>query len=254
MKYFCILVLALFISVQSRGQESPLLDRITLNTGEVYIGEIVVKTADMVMIKIFDGTRYQFQLTEVKQIEKIAADSKSSKQSVNYVNPVQSQGNFSGQLEFTGGISGARYAFTSALNEQFSLTFGNKQAFGRNLFLGVGVGYNNTFIESTSTSMGMIPVFVRIQNTLTKDRTAPYIGLDAGYSFSIIPDFKGGTLLKFSFGLTHRLNYKTSFIVGIYGGLNQIYGPLVETNNLGSFSYSGNTSMLNLGVKTGLQF
>lgn len=254
MKHICILVLALLLSFQLFGEEPAHLDRITLNTGEVYVGEIVVKTAEMVMIKAKSGARYQFQLTEVRQIEKMPVTAVPETRPTNTITPTLPDGNFIGQLEFASGISNARFAFAASPNTQVSLTFGNKKVFGKNLFLGLGTGYNHTFIESNSTSLGLIPVFARVQSALNKNRTAPYVGMDAGYAFSTNPNYGGGTFIKISLGITHRLNYKTILIAGIYGGLNSISGNLTETNDLGTFTYDGNTMMRNFGMKVGLQF
>jgi len=254
MKHICILALALFLSSHLFSEEPAHLDRTTLNTGEVYVGEIVVKTAEMVMIKAKSGTRYQFQLTEVRQIEKTPVTAIPETQSTNTITPTLPVGNFTGLMEIACGISNAKFAFAASPNAQVSLAFGNKKVFGKNLFLGLGTGYNHTFIESNSTSLGLIPVFARVQSALNKNRTAPYIGMDAGYAFSTNPDYGGGTLIKISLGITHRLNYKTVLIAGVYGGLNSISGNLTETNNLGTFTYEGNTMMKNFGVKLGLQF
>lgn len=254
MKQLYVLVLTLFLSFQLWGQESVVLDRITLNTGEIYIGEIVVKTADIVMIKSLNGTRYQFQLVEVKKIDKTNTSGLAKNQTANRMVDAQIDGNFSGQLEITGGISSAKFAFTTSPNAQVSLTFGNKKVFGKDLFLGIGAGYNNTFIESSATSLALIPVFVRLQSTLTKGRTAPFVGVDAGYAFSLNPNFGGGSLIKVSIGIVSRLNYKTALIIGVYAGLNSISGNLTETNDLGTFTYYNSTMMQNVGVKLGLQF
>ncbi|HET7734223.1 MAG TPA: hypothetical protein VFK73_10335 [Paludibacter sp.] len=254
MKHICILFLALLLSFQLLGEEPVHLDRITLNTGEVYVGEIVVKTADIVMINAKSGTRYQFQLTEVRLIEEIPVNELSNTPATSVISPNQSAGNFSGQLEVSGGVSNAMFAFTSSPNTQVSLVFGNKKVFGKDLFIGVGTGYNNTFLESNSTSLGLIPVFARLQSTLSQNRTTPYIGMDAGYAFSTNPDYGGGTLIRFSIGISHRLNYKTFLVTGLYAGLNSISGNLTETNDLGTFTYYGNTMMKNFGVKVGLQF
>jgi hypothetical protein len=254
MKHFGILVLTLFMSFQLWGQESAVLDKITLKTGEVYVGEIVVRTAEIVMLKVKNGTRYQFPLTEVRQIEKMLVTDLSNTQTANIMTTAPAEGNFSGQLEVAGGISNAKFAFAASPNAQISLAFGNKKAFGKDLFLGVGVAYSNTFIESSSTSLGLIPVFVRIQSPLSKKQTAPYFGLDAGYSFSTNPDFAGGTLIKVSIGIIHRLNHKTALIAGVYACLNSISGSLTETKNLVMYTYTGNTVMQNFGVKLGLQF
>ena len=155
MRHLCVFVLALFLSVQLWGQESSISDKITLITGEVYIGDIVVKTADMVMIKTKNGTRYQFPLSEVRQIVKVQVDGKTQTSEIQL--PVSSD--FCGQLEVSGGISNAKYVFGYSPNIQATVAFGNKQLFGKNLFLGVGVGYNNTFIGSNSAVLGLLPVF-----------------------------------------------------------------------------------------------
>lgn len=254
MKHFCTLILTLLLTFPLWGEEPALLDKITLNTGEVYIGEIVVKTPEIIMIKTKNGARYQFQLTEIRLIEKAAAPDNTNSVATNTTIQSPAEGNFSGQLELTGGITSAKFAFASSPNAQISLTFGNKKAFGKNLFLGLGAGYNNTFLESGYVSLGIIPVFARAQSTLGKERTAPYIGMDAGYAFSTNPDFGGGPLIRFSIGISHKLNYKTTLIAGLYAGLNSISGNLTETNNLGIFTYEGNTVMKSFGARLGLQF
>jgi len=202
------------------------------------------------MIKTKNGTRYQFPLSEVRQIVKVQVDGKTQTSEIQL--PVSSD--FCGQLEVSGGISNAKYVFGYSPNIQATVAFGNKQLFGKNLFLGVGVGYNNTFIGSNSAVLGLLPVFARVQSVLTKKRTSPCVGMDAGYAFSTNPNFGGGALIKVSIGIIHKLNYKTSFIAGVYAGLNSISGTLTETNDLGTFSYKGNTMMQNFGVKFGLQF
>lgn len=249
MKYWCILILSLFISFQLLGQESsPVSDKITLKTGEVYFGEIVVKTAEIVMIKASTGTRYQFQLKEVKLIEKMI-DTDLSGKPANNLPMVNTNQNFSGQLEITGGISSSTNAFPILANGQISLTFGNKKMLGKDVFLGLGVGYNHTFL--TTKTIGFIPVFLRIQNTFTQKKTSPFLSFDAGYSFSTNTDFGGGALARISVGIIHRLNYKTSFLIGLYAGVNSISGNLTDSNG---FTYTGNTAMQNAGLKLGLQF
>jgi len=253
MKQLIALVLGLFISILVWGQESATLNKVTLNSGEVYIGEIVVKTADLIMIKAKNGTRYQFQLKDVKEISTISAIEVANNATDKTKASLTDEGNFSGQIEITGGISTAKNAFTSSPNGQISLAFGNRRAFGKDCFFGLGAGYNTIYIPSGST-VALFPVFVRIQNVLSKEKTAPFIGMDAGYAFATTTNFKGGTLAKISGGISHRINYKSSFIAGIFVGINQLYGDIKETNDLGTFTYKGNVTMLNAGIKLGLQF
>lgn len=251
MKHLSILVLALVLSFQLAGQEYAVYDKITLNTGEVYIGEIVVKTAEMVMITTKKGTRYQFQLTEVARIEKTTpADKQNNLQKE--VTAKQTDGNFCAMVEVTEGFSWANNISNSIPSTQLSLLFGNKNVLGKGIFVGLGTGYNIGFIKPVS--INLVPLYLRIQTNLNKRKTAPFIGMDAGYAFSTNNTFGGGPLVKISAGISHRINNASSVFCGITCGVNSISGNLVETNELGTFSYRGNTSMYGFGLKAGLQF
>jgi hypothetical protein len=251
MKHLCILVLMLVISFQLAGQEYVVCDKITLNTGEVYIGEIVVKTAEMVMITTKNGERYQFQMTEVVRMEK-ATLTKNQQNSPKRETALQTTGNFSAILEVAGGFSKADNISGLTPATQLSLVFGNRNVLGKGIFIGFGTGYNIGFIQPTS--INLIPLYFRIQSNLNKQKTAPFIGMDVGYALSTNKSFGGGSLAKISAGISHKINNRSTAFAGIYGGVNSIYGNLVETNKLGTFSYRGNTSMYSLGLKAGLQF
>jgi len=253
MKQLVALVLGLFISFLIYGQASSSLNKVTLNSGEVYIGEIVVKTNELIMIKAKNGTRYQFQLKDVKEISAVTATEAADNNTSKAKTPLTVDGNFSGQLEVIGGISSAKNAFTSSPNGQISLAFGSKKAFGKDCFLGLGAGYNTVYVPSGST-IALFPVFVRIQSLLSKEKIAPFIGMDVGYAFATTTNFKGGALAKISGGISHRLSYKNSLTAGVFVGINQLYGDIEETNELGTFTYKGNVTMLNAGIKLGLQF
>ena len=251
MKYLVILVILLLNSLLLVGQEAIQKDKITLNSGEVYVGEILAQNNELIMLKTNDGTRYQFQLTEIKKIEKELIEVGSTAQPSEISH---STANFSGIFELSGGISSAKNCFETSPEVQLALIFGNKNAFRKNLFLGLGMGIDKIFIFSNSTSIGFLPLFFRLQTTLTKNRTTPFMGMDAGYAFAMNHGFRGGAMARITAGISHRINYKTFLIAGIYAGANAISGNLSETNDLGTFGYYGNTSVNSLGVKIGLRF
>ena len=252
-KYIFLLFLLVF-GLQLWGQETISKDKVTLTTGEVYIGEIVVKTSEMVMIKTETGAKFQFPLSQVKLIEKVSGNRLSNTQSLNSSNLLYSEDIFSGQLELAGGVSSTNNSFSTSPTAGVSLTFGNKKAFGKDVFLGAGMGYNITFFESGTNPLELIPVYLRIQNTFTKERTAPFLGVDAGYAFSVNSNFGGGSFFKLSVGIVRKINFKTSLIVGIYGGLNQISGGLTEIRENHSYTYVGSTTMTSYGARFSLQF
>jgi hypothetical protein len=120
--------------------------------------------------------------------------------------------------------------------------------------MGFGVAYSATFISSVSDPVYYLPVFLRFQNTLMKTRIAPFINLDAGYKFGLSSDFGGGTFVKLSAGIIRKLGYKSAIYAGVYGGLTSIVANLTEMNELGTFKYTGQTTMTNLGLKVGFDF
>jgi hypothetical protein len=255
MKNVLILVLCLLFSIHTWGQESVVLKRVTLNTGESYVGEILVQNADMVMIKTTEGKRYQFQVVEIRKIEKATASDLPTDSNRTFMDIPQSEGNFSGMLELSGAVSGAKNAFSASPDFQATLSFGNKKAFGKDVFLGIGAGYQIISGNTGSQTIGLIPLFLRAQKTLAVGPTAPFIGFDAGYAFSSNQFYTGGAFAKISAGIIHRLDVKTAVYVGFFAGLTSIYYPnIAETLNSATYTYSGNTTMTSLGVKAGLQF
>jgi hypothetical protein len=175
------------------------------------------------------------------------------------VSPVNDEGkhtdgNFCGMIELTGGVSRAKYIFGSSPNTQVSLLFGSKRISGQNIFFVVGIGYNGTNVGGDLESVRFLPLFIRLQNTLNRKRTAPYLGMDAGYAFALDTDYQGGVMIKISAGITHKLTYRTVLFAGVYAGVQSLSGSLTETNELGVYSYPGKTTMQSAGIKVGMSF
>ncbi|MDD5184893.1 MAG: hypothetical protein PHS84_06480 [Paludibacter sp.] len=255
MKQYLIVAFCIFISMSLSAQGNSVQDKITLKTGEIYVGKIVLKTNDMIMLNTIDGTRYQFQLSE---IEKMETETKPNTSKVDKPDSIKTTtynyGNFGGLVELSGGISNAKNSFGWSPNTQLSLIFGNKNLLGKNLFGGIGIGYNYTFLATSTKSIEFLPLFVHIRSSLKNKRTSPYFGMDIGYAFALNTGNSGGSLIKISAGLSHKISLKTIFFAGIYAGVQTFSGILTETNSLGSFTYTGETSMNNLGLKAGIQF
>ena len=254
MKQLCLLVFCLIITCQLRGQEFVNTNRITLNSGAVYSGEIVVKTNEMVMIKTSGGKRYQFQLSEVKKIEKVSANDISSQPDKTENTLSEKATVFCGDIEFSGGLLNTPNAFKSAPNTEISMIFGNKNVSKKDFYVGIGAAYGLIFLTSTGNPINYLPVFLRLQSNLIKARTAPFVGIDAGYCFVLSSGLSGGPTLKLSLGICHQTGYKSDIYAGVFGGLTAVSTRISETNELGTFSYSGNTTMTNLGMKFGFHF
>ncbi|MDD3322213.1 MAG: hypothetical protein PHS59_12300 [Paludibacter sp.] len=258
MKKKVLLLIAIFFSLFVSSQNSVFKDRITLTTGDIYIGDIQLKTNELIIIQTINGAKFQFQLSEVKSIEKVniaqiqMTDSTASLNESN--DSLLIQKNIYGIIEISGSVASAKKLFDPMPNIQLSMIFGSKLLQNKKLFSGLGIGYNNTFISSTSSSISLLPIFIRLQNIFTRNQTSPYVSMDAGYAFALTSGVGGGALVKLSAGISYRINYNTNILIGIYGGVNAIKGNLTETTDLRTFNYYGSTSMNSFGIKAGLQF
>jgi len=247
-----ILIPFLFICFSVMAQ-TTMQDKVILKTGEVYVGEIVFRNQDMLMIKIQNGNRYQFPLSEIKELGKEKRVS-SEKIKPDVVEGKRGENNFCGMIEFAGGISRSKYVFGGSPNMQVSLLFGTKKNNGKNMFLGAGVGFNSTHPGASLEPIRFLPLFFRLQNTLTSKRTVPYLGMDVGYAFGLKSDYSGGVLVKLSAGVAYKLNPKTFFFAGVFVGVQSLSGLLTEVNELGVFTYQGKTTMKSAGLKIGISF
>lgn len=228
--------------------------KITLKSGDVYYGEILLENEQIVMIKTSEGSRFQFPASEVMSI---GSDFVAEEKAVEETQiTVIDDSKFVMTIDVQGGASYSKQAYSWAPALQASLVLGAKDVFIQNTFLGGGVGYNILFPNdySTEESLVFLPVFVRLQSIIGKKHTAPYLEMDAGYSFSLNDNFGGGMMLKLSVGIAHKLSYRTILCFGVYAGLQNFSGELTQTNDFGTFGYNGKTTTQNLGAKIALRF
>lgn len=240
----------IFLSLLNLSAQEIVHDKLILKSGDIYVGEIILKTDEVVILQTTDGTRYQFPFSDIKEISKSADIFPTENISSN--NDTLSFP-FCAFLEFTGGVAQAKNKFDLSPNSQITLIFGKKQLFNKGFFIGGGIGYNNTSLEENN-SLNFLPIFIRLEDIPIKKRLSPYMTLDAGYAFALASDYSGGTMTKISGGITYKLTYKTIVFSGIYAGIQNFKGLLTETNANGTFSYEGITTMKQVGIKLGLQF
>lgn len=253
MNKLILLAFCVILSLQLRGQDSALQDKVTMKTGEVYVGKIILKTNELLMITTANGQRYQFLLSEVKNVDLAQNVGFNITEIIRAYGPHQTE-NFAAMLDVSAGLAFARYSFDWSPAMQFSLVFGNKKVFDKRFFVGAGLGYSVILDKNSINATTFLPLFVRFQSTLSDHRTAPYVGIDAGYGFALNEGNKGGELLKVNFGLVRRISYKSVFSVAIYAGVQAYNTQLIEANQYGTFSYYGKTSVTDLGCKMSLQF
>ncbi len=230
------------------SQGNSTLSKITLKSGAVFVGEVILKNDELIMLKDNTGARFQFALPEIEKIETANVESSDTTNKEKIENTQNN--NFCGQFELSSGNASARKAFGSVSASQEGLTFGNRKSFGKDLYVGIGAGY----FRIADANLGLIPATLKIQTYTSKNRTSPLVGFESGYAFSTTKSYNGGPFAKISFGINHRLSYKSAIYAGISAGVYSISGKLSESTQNGTFTFDGVTTINALGLKFGFQF
>jgi len=246
-KWFLLIGLA-FFNLLTQAQENKITSKITLKTGEIFTGEVVLRTDEILMLKNNAGARFQFTLSEIATIEAIA-DTKKSTITTTVAEP-NPDDKFCGQLEISTSDASARKAFESATKLQANLIFGNRKVFGKDSFVGFGTGY----LWINDVNLKLIPAIFKIQAYISKSRTSPYLGLESGYAFSATKSFGGGLFAGISAGANYKITQKSAFFIGLTATVYSISGHLSETIQQGIYTFDGTTAIQTLGIKAGLQF
>lgn len=246
MKNYFFFFLLIFSFFAANAQESK--TKITLKTGAVFIGEVILKNDELIMLKDNTGARFQFSVSEIDKIEITSAEPTST---IKPENTATSQNkNLCFQLELSTGNAWARKAFGSTSVNEAMLAFGNRKMAGNDFFVGFGVGY----FQIADANLSFTPLSLKIQTYTSKNRTSPFVGFESGYAFSTSKNYSGGPFAKISLGINHRLNYKSAVYAGVSAGVYSINGQLTETTQNGNFTFVGTTTCNVLGLKVGFQF
>lgn len=242
---FVHLLFCVTLTAQEKQTES-----IKLKNGEIYQGEIVLRTAEIVMLKTADGRRYQFQTSEIEKIglENTATTTKNELHQTN-------QGNFAGIATASGGLAAVpatNFGTSQALS--VSLAFGSRNAFGTSAFAGVGAGYLTVFGNETQQNLSYIPLFIQTNIPLNDTKISPAIGTKAGYMFTLNDRYQGGVFFNISGGMNYKLTSHSSFYAALYAQAQRISGTVIERNEFGEFTRQGNTMIYSLGISTAFLF
>lgn len=257
-KIFFTFSLLLLIAASLYAQEKR-MDIVVLNTGNTYVGSIVVQNDDIVILQTNDGTRFQFSNTEIKEIKKNEiyheSDDFSQKESPEILD--LSNDNIRMMINVSGGASFAEKAFSLSPSLQAGLLFVKDNIFGKALLGGVEIAYQAIFLKEENTesqTISFLPLSLHLQYNFSSKRHHPFVGIDTGYAFSLSEAYKGGISTKISAGYSYRLSYRTVLYTGFYYGLQMISTNLTENFNKEEYNYFGKTVINNFGIKLALQF
>lgn len=164
---------------------------VTLRTGKVVTGEILLQNDEVLILRTKNGSRFQYPASEIVSVksEEIAAQEDKNESS--------SSASVAVRLQTAGG---AVYLPEMGWGGQFALDLmlGTHAIHDTRIFLGAGLGYHaKTFSAATAgqaknATYSFLPLHAAVVMPISAHKHAPCLGLTLGYGFALDKSTQGG--------------------------------------------------------------
>lgn len=228
---------------------SPVLmaEVVTLRTGKIIVGELLLQNEDVVIIRTKNGTRYQYPANEILSIRE--ETTKKNKELQQGQKRAEQKVNLSFQLS-----GGAVYVPELGWGGQLAADWmiGTKTIQNKRIFLGGALGYRAKWVNDATYSF--LPLQAVVAMPLIDAHHAPVLGVRLGYGFALNKHTKGGISAGIDVAWNYTINPRTDFQFGVYAewqqaktDVKQIINGIEYTNHIGS-------NFIAMGIKMAILF
>ena len=232
---------------------------VVLRSGDTVEGTIVFQNEEVVVIKTRGGTRYQYPMSDVKEILKGAqhTDNQPNTEIENSTETQRKKASLS--VELSGGGAYLPDAGLSGGGLSGNLLIGTHNLLNRSIFLGGGVGYTGAFLPAENAqkqSYSFLPVMLAVRAPMMQQKHAPMIGGEIGYGIALSKAYKGGLHAGFNIGYCYRISEQQRLYVAGSIRLQQAFADTKSTiiDDSGTYEYQSlaGTCLLTYGVRIGI--
>lgn len=196
---------------------------VVLRSGSIISGEIILQNNEVVIIRTASGMRYQYPMTEVREIkqeelvqEEMNIDDNQVVQPKAVSLHIQAMG---GALYVPnlgwGGHVGA------------DIMVGANVIDGKRMFVGGAVGYRAKIVDVETYSF--IPLQACFLAILSEHQHAPIVGINLGYGFSTNRKTQGGICAGADIGWCYAVSQTTSIALGLNAEWQQAKTDVIQT-------------------------
>ena len=225
-------------------------ETVTLRSGKVINGTILVENQDVVIIRDVNGARFQFPASDVANISR-----EQNSQDVTTPEEEQVQSSSPKKAALTLELAGGGlYEQSSQWGAYMTadLLIGSRQIKGKDITLGGSVGYMGAFVGGQA--FNFIPICVALRLPLMEGKHAPLIGASIGYGIAASKLYLGGLTAGADIAYRYQINAKSSLSIGLNVRFQQAMLPVVETIEDTEYTHNAGRSLVATGIKLGLQF
>ena len=221
---------------------------ITLKSGKIINGEVLINNADVVIIRDNTGARFQYPASEVASIvdgdvtvEEIVEEQVEKKpqgKKVTFLLGLGGGGAFIPQETNGGMING-------------ELLIGSRYIGKKTISLGGGVAVNSMF--SGGQTYVFLPLQLAIKVPFIEGKHSPYVGAGLGYGFGI-KNCSGGIYTGAEIGYRYVANPRTSLYVSVRADFQQ--ATITGKTTVEGTTYDDHTgrNFITLGAHFGVSF
>lgn len=232
---------------------------VVLRSGDTVEGTIVFQNEEVVVIKTRGGTRYQYPMSDVKEILK-GAQHTDNQPNTEIENSTETQRKkVSLAIELSGGGAYMPDAGLSGGGVSGNLLIGTHNLLNRSIFLGGGVGYTGAFLPAENAqkqSYSFLPVMLAVRAPMMQQKHAPMIGGEIGYGIALSKAYKGGLHAGFNIGYCYRISEQQRLYVAGSIRLQQAFADtkstIVEDGETYEYQGFAGTCLLTYGVRIGI--
>lgn len=221
-----------------------------LRSGQIIKGEILLNNEEVIVLRLKNGTKYQYPQTEVVTVKTEEAGSEVKQET----HLQKRKRNVTTQILAT---AGAAYipnqCWGGALETH--LRIGTCSISNQPIFLGGSVGYRGVFKPDDTYSW--IPLQLAFQAPITvlpSIEHQPLLGASVGYAFATNKNYKGGLCAGTDIGMLFHLNQRTAISLSLTAQWQQTYIHISEIINHIEYANFVGCSIVELGMKFGVHF
>ncbi len=221
---------------------------VTLRSGKTVRGEVLLRNEEVVIVRLPDGSRYQYPASEVVSVAEDKAQTESRQEAQKAVGGSKKA---AVHVDVAGGAAYVpQIGWGGAVSAE--LLVGAHDLMGKQVFLGGGVGYHAVMAGGEVYSF--VPLQVATFIPLTETQHAPVVNMALGYGFAVGNRAKGGIRAETGIGWRCRIHAKSSLSLSATVQWQQAQIHFTEVVDGNAYTRFAGTNMLSVGVKMGLHF
>ena len=228
-------------------------ETLILRTGARVQGTIVFQNEEVVIIRDYNGQRFQYPRVDVAQILSDAtADEEANAEPVSLEETEQNTSKKASILLELSCAPAIMVPFSTGGNAGVDFLAGTHHIKDKHIFIGAGIGYHGYFMDGYTYNF--LPIEAKVSVPFIEAKHAPLFGFAIGYGIALSKDYIGGIYTDLDFGYRYQINPKSALAVLAFASFQQARLNVNETIDGSTYTNRTGRNFVTPGIKFALYF